>query len=246
MTVVSVHGAEGRMGQLVTELVTGADDLDLAALITEPGGDQPVGAFHPKLPLTGQEHLADVHPAGGVIIDFSLATALAGLLEQGRSAKAGLVVGTTGYSAKQIAELEAYAQSYPVVLAANFSFGIPALHMILKMLARTLPTEFMAEEVETHHRHKLDKPSGTAKWLEQAWHEQRGGDPVPIHSQRLGGVIGEHAWTISDDEETLEITHRAHSRRAFLRGVLPAVRFVAESQSGLYGLPDVLAELGER
>jgi 4-hydroxy-tetrahydrodipicolinate reductase len=66
---------------------------------------------------------------------------------------------------------------------------------------------------------------------------------VATHSLRVGGVVGEHAWTISDEEETLQVTHRAHSRRAFLRGVLPAVRFVYGHQPGLYGLTDVLADL---
>ena len=76
------------------------------------------------------------------------------------------------------------------------------------------------------------------------WRAARGGAEVPTHSQRLGGVIGEHTWTFSDQEETLVVTHRAHSRRAFLRGILPAVRFVAGARPGLYNLTDVLKGLG--
>jgi len=67
---------------------------------------------------------------------------------------------------------------------------------------------------------------------------------VPTHSLRQGGIIGEHTWTFSDQEETLVLTHRAHSRKAFLRGVLPAVRFVSGREPGLYDLGDVLRELG--
>ena len=74
--------------------------------------------------------------------------------------------------------------------------------------------------------------------------QARGGE-VPTHSLRLGEIVGEHAWTIVDAEETLMVTHRAHSRRAFRRGVLPAVRFVAGREPGLYGLTDVLAALAE-
>jgi 4-hydroxy-tetrahydrodipicolinate reductase len=242
MISVTVHGAEGRMGRLVTDLVEAAEDCQLASLITEPSRGRERGTFHPRLPLTGQDALADVVPRGGVIIDFSQASALADLLAAAAAVDARLVIGTTGYNATQREALASYAQDNPVVHAANFSMGIPALQMMLGQLARTLPVEFAAEEVETHHRRKQDKPSGTALLLAETWQEARNCDAVPIHSQRLGGIIGEHAWTISDEEETLVLVHRAHSRRAFLRGVLPAIRFVAKRQGGLFDLTDVLTE----
>jgi 4-hydroxy-tetrahydrodipicolinate reductase len=235
---VAVHGAEGRMGILISDLVSGADDCDLAARITEPGKGRDG--------LIGQDDMAAKLPAGCVVIDFSLAPALDGLLEAGRVLKAPLVIGTTGFTEAQEEKLAAYAGDFPVVRASNFSIGIPALGMLLKLLARTLPGEFDAEQVETHHVTKLDKPSGTARSLASEFEAVRGGDPVPTHSQRLGGVIGEHTWTFSDREETLVLTHRAHSRQAFLRGVLPSVRFVHGHAPGMYGLTDVLQELGNR
>jgi 4-hydroxy-tetrahydrodipicolinate reductase len=243
---VTIHGAEGRMGRLVTELVTAAADLQLAALVTEDERRQPAGVFHPELPLSGQSELAAVHPRGGVVIDFSLAPALDGLLAQADRAEAPLVVGTTGFSPDQEEALAAYAAAWPVVSAANFSLGVPALQMVLRLLARTLPDGFAAEQVETHHVHKRDRPSGTARWLAEAWTAERPGASVPTHSLRLGEIVGEHSWLIADAEESLQVTHRAQSRRAFLRGVLPAVRFVAGRAPGLYGLPDVLADLAQR
>jgi len=246
MIPVTVHGAEGRMGRLVAELVDASPDCRLAALVTEPGRGRPAGHAHPQLALLPQDELAAAHPAGGVIVDFSLAAALPGLLEQASRVDAPLVVGTTGFDDAQLALLRQYARTRPVVQAANFSVGIPALQMVLRLLARTLPADFDAAQVEVHHRAKQDSPSGTARWLAGAWHAERGGAPVPTHALRLGGVIGEHAWTVSDQEETLQLTHRAHSRRAFLRGVLPAVRFVHEREPGLYGLPDVLSDLAAR
>jgi 4-hydroxy-tetrahydrodipicolinate reductase len=109
------------------------------------------------------------------------------------------------------------------------------------LLARTLPPGFGAAQVETHHRHKRDAPSGTARQLAAAWQAARGGETVPIAALRLGGIFGEHAWTLADDEETLVLTHRAHSRRAFTRGVPPAIRFAATAAPGLYGMREVLA-----
>jgi 4-hydroxy-tetrahydrodipicolinate reductase len=225
------------MGQLVTDLVNGTEDVQLAGLVTEPGKGR--GEF------IGQDSMVDRLPEHCVLIDFSLAKALDGLLAEGRKMKAPLVIGTTGFSEAQEIALAEYATEFAVVRAANYSIGIPALGMLLQLLARTLPGEFDAEQVETHHVTKIDMPSGTAAALAAGYEAIRGKD-VPTHSQRLGGVIGEHTWTFSDQEETLVLTHRAHSRQAFLRGVLPAVRFVAQAGPGLYGLTDVLQDLGGR
>lgn len=243
MIQVAVHGAEGRMGRLLTTLVDQSDDMQLIGLVTEPGRTLPVGELHPTLPVIGQDQMSAQLPSGCVIIDFSLAPALTGLLGEGRRLAAGLVIGTTGYSDEQLADLATYTERFPVVKAANFSIGVPALQMMLQLLARTLPGEFTAEQVETHHITKLDKPSGTASHLADVWRQHRGGAVAPTHSQRLGGVIGEHTWTFSDQEETLVVTHRAHSRQAFMRGVLPAVRYVNGRSAGLYGLTDVLQGL---
>lgn len=240
MIPVAVHGAEGRMGLLITDLVASAADMELAGLVSEPGRGKSVGEFHPTLPLTAQDQMGDELPSGVVVIDFSLAVAVDGLLDQGRRLKAPLVVGTTGFSPEQQDKLQQYSREFPVVQASNFSVGIPALQMLLQLLARTLPQGFNAEQVETHHITKLDKPSGTARTLAEAFTQVRGGETPPTHSQRLGGVIGEHTWTFSDLEETLVISHRAHSRQAFLRGILPSVRFVSGRENGMYDLIDVL------
>lgn len=241
MIPVTVHGAEGRMGRLVGELVEAAPDLELVALITEVGRERPVGAFHPSLPLSAQSELAARHPRGGVIVDFSLAPALDGLLVGGAATAAALVIGTTGHDEQQMNALQAYARDHAVVMASNFSIGIPALKLLLEKLAEFLPMTFQPSQVETHHRHKVDRPSGTARTLARAWSSRRGGEEVPTHSLRVGGVPGDHRWIFCDDEEQLVIEHRALSRRAFLRGVAPAIRFVAAAAPGLYTMEDVLS-----
>jgi len=237
---VAVHGAEGRMGVLIADLVAEGKDVNLCGLVTEPGKGQKVGSFHDTLPLLGQDEMATKLPSGCVIIDFSLAPALDGLLEQAEKLKAALVIGTTGYTEAQELLLEQYSKRQPIIRASNFSIGIPTLQMLLQLLGRTLPSGFDAEQVETHHITKRDKPSGTARSLAEGYEGIRGGEPFPTHSMRLGGVVGEHTWSFSDQEETLVITHRAHSRKAFLRGVLPAVHFLTQKEAGLYTLTDVL------
>lgn len=245
MIPVVVHGAEGRMGRHLTRLVEDAADCDLAGLVSEPGRSAPSGDFHPRLPLVPQDTMAESLPVGCVVVDFSLAAALPGLLEACARLEAPLVMGTTGHDEAQLASLAEHARGSCVVHAPNFSIGIPTLKMVLQLLAKVLPEDFDAEQVETHHVTKLDRPSGTAMHLNSAWSEARDGEPAPTHSQRLGGVIGEHAWTFADQEETLVVAHRAHSRRAFLRGVLPAVRFARAAAPGLYDLGDVLQAVAD-
>ena len=194
MIQVTVHGAEGRMGRLVTDLIDATDDLRLSGLVTEIGQDSPAGEFHPRLPLTPQDRLSDVHPPGGVIVDFSLSPALEGLLAGGTATEAPLVIGTTGHDESQMAMLRSYAAERTVVLASNFSIGIPVLKLVLEQLAAILPEGFMPEQIEMHHRHKVDKPSGTARSLALAWEAKRGEGAVPTHSVRVGGVTGEHSW----------------------------------------------------
>lgn len=247
MIQVVVHGAEGRMGKLITELVAAAEDCQLAGLVTERGRGQDIGGFHPTLPLLGQDQMAKELPSGCVIIDFSLAPALDGLILQAVTLEAPLVIGTTGFTNDQKSALNHFATQYPVVHAANFSVGIPALQMLLQLLAKTLPGGFDVEQVETHHSSKVDKPSGTARHLADVYESTRNSAAtVTTHSQRLGGTIGEHTWTFSDEEESLVLTHRAHSRKAFLRGILPSVRFVSDRKPGMYGLTQVLQGLAEK
>lgn len=242
MINVVVHGAEGRMGLLVADLIEQSDDLKLAALVTEPGKNQPAGKFHPELPLIGQDSMVGSIADNSVIIDFSLPSALDGLLGAASSTSAKLVIGTTGYSESQLQSINDYADSHAVVLASNYSIGIPAIGSLIAKLAEMLPEGFMPELTEIHHRHKIDMPSGTAKTLVGKWSDSRNDENVPTHSLRIGGVVGEHKLTISDDEETIEIIHRAHSRKTFLRGIIPAVKFVAEKSTGLFSMEDVLAQ----
>ena len=242
MINVTVHGAEGRMGLLVADLIEQSQQLKLTALVTEPGKNQQTGTFHPELPLIGQDKMSDSIEDSGVIIDFSLPSALDGLLSAASATNSMLVIGTTGYSDSQLQAIRDYANNHAVVLASNYSVGIPAIGSLISRLAEILPEGFMPELTEIHHQHKIDMPSGTAKTLVDKWSDSRSGEKVPTHSLRIGGVVGEHKLTISDDEETIEIIHRAHSRKTFLRGIIPAVKFVNGKQSGLFSMEDVLAQ----
>ena len=158
---------------------------------------------------------------------------------------ASLVIGTTGYDDAQQDQLAAYAAGHAVVHAANFSVGVPALQMLLQLLAahpapgfrRRADRDPPCHEAGPAQRHGAE-PRGD---LGAGPGRRRAADPQPADRGRRG----EHTWTFADAEETIVVTHRAHSRQAFLRGVLPSVRFAARAEPGLYDLGDVLQGLGE-
>lgn len=243
MIDVAVHGAEGRMGQLVTKLIESSANLNLVALITEPDNAREVGDFHKSIALTGQNNMASVLKDKTVIVDFSTAKAFDNLLKYAGESNSPIVSGTTGLTTKQLTAAKEFSTTNPILISSNFSVGIPVVRNLVKRLAKILPNTFMPEIIETHHRHKIDKPSGTAISIKDDFIENNELSDLPIHSLRIGGVIGEHKIVFSSDEETLEISHRAHSRNAFLQGIEPAIDFVTQVDNGYYSMEDALSRI---
>ena len=189
----------------------------------------------------------------GVLIEFTTPEATVEHLSHGLPH----VIGTTGLSEEQLAEVEDATQSAPIVLAPNMSVGVNLLREVVRDLAAKL-IGYDIEVVEAHHRHKKDAPSGTALFLARAAAEGRersleevavygreGYAPrepgeIGIHALRGGGVVGEHRLVFYADGEEVEVVHRALSRRTFADGALRAARFAAGAKPGLYGMADVL------
>jgi 4-hydroxy-tetrahydrodipicolinate reductase len=189
----------------------------------------------------------------GVLIEFTTPGATVEHLSYGLPH----VIGTTGLSEEQLAEVEEAAQNAPIVLAPNMSVGVNLLREVVRDLAAKLEG-YDIEVVEAHHRHKKDAPSGTALFLaraaaegrersleEVAVHGREGYAPrepgeIGIHALRGGAVVGEHRLVFYADGEEVEVVHRALSRRTFADGALRAARFAAGAGPGLYGMADVL------
>jgi 4-hydroxy-tetrahydrodipicolinate reductase len=189
----------------------------------------------------------------GVLIEFTTPEATVEHLSYGLPH----VIGTTGLSEEQLAEVEEAAQNAPIVLAPNMSVGVNLLREVVRDLAAKLEG-YDIEVVEAHHRHKKDAPSGTALFLaraaaegrersleEVAVHGREGYAPrepgeIGIHALRGGAVVGEHRLVFYADGEEVEVVHRALSRRTFADGALRAARFAAGAGPGLYGMADVL------
>jgi 4-hydroxy-tetrahydrodipicolinate reductase len=211
MIRVAVAGAAGRMGEAVCAAVDGAEDMQL------------VGRADPLLAIT----LEDVLPDAEVLVDFTrpdtaLENALA-CLQAGVHA----VIGTTGFDLDALREAAAAQQSHPanVLVAPNFAIGAV---LMMRFAAEASRHMAKAEIVELHHDRKLDAPSGTAARTAELIAEVSGGEPPPIHSVRLPGLVANQEVILGDLGQTLRISHETISRESFMPGVLLAVRRVGE------------------
>lgn len=225
---------------------------------TEQSGASEVGADLGELCGAGKAGVAateDPPEKAEVLIEFTTPEATVEHLAYGKPH----VIGTTGLSDEQRAEVEEAAKSVPLVLAPNMSIGINLLREVVWDLAGKL-AGYDVEVIEAHHRNKKDAPSGTALLLARAAAEGRGQDlddvavygregvsprqegEIGIHALRGGAVVGEHRLVFYGPGEEVEVIHRALSRRTFAAGALRAARFVAGAEPGLYGMKDVLED----
>jgi 4-hydroxy-tetrahydrodipicolinate reductase len=220
---VLLVGAKGRMGKTIIDLATGDQNIDVVAQCDL--GD----------PIESAVKNCDV------VIDFSHADAIEDICRVALQGKRPIVIGTTGHSAEQHRTIEKTAKSLSIVLASNFSIGVNALFALTRDGAEVLGREFNVEIIETHHKMKMDAPSGTAKTLAEIVKQARQSDTsIEIQSIREGEVVGEHTVIFTGPGERLELTHRANSREIFARGALRAAQWIIGKSSGLYTMQDVL------
>ena len=262
MTRVAIHGAAGRMGRNLIAACLEHPDLELAAALEQAGhhalgSDAGVlaGVESIGVPVTDAAHAPDFD----VAIDFTRPEGALSLLAFCREHGRPIVIGTTGFSPEQRAQLGEAARSIPVLLAPNMGVGINLLLGLVEAAARTLGEDYDAEVIEAHHRHKVDAPSGTALGLGEALARGRGraledcavysregqtGEREPgaigFATVRGGDIVGEHTVLFAGPGERIEITHRATSRMLFARGAVRAAGWMAGQQPGLYDMQDVL------
>jgi len=241
---VIVSGALGRMGSVVAEAIREARDMELVAGVEA----HERLSENPGFPLLSG-------PSGAkadVLVDFTRPEVSLAILEDGARAGMGLVIGTTGFTDGQKEMIRKLAKDVPTVLSANMSLGINLMLGLVSEAAGRLPG-YDVEITETHHKHKRDAPSGTARALFESIREARPGmrqvdrrtgaresDEVGIFSLRGGEVFGEHSVYFMGDGEVIEIAHRALSRKCFAAGALSAIRFVAGAEPGFYTMKEVL------
>ncbi|MBI4353763.1 MAG: 4-hydroxy-tetrahydrodipicolinate reductase [Candidatus Omnitrophica bacterium] len=184
--------------------------------------------------------------AGDVLIEFTQPEATMEHVRLAAQLKKAAVIGTTGLSDAQRAEVVQAAKTIPMVLSPNMSVGVNLLFELVQAAAQRLGLGYEVEVVEAHHKAKLDRPSGTAKRLAEllAGSRRQPIEKIPVHAIRAGDIVGDHTVIFAGPSERLELTHRAHSRDAFALGALQAARFLAgKPPAKLYEMRDVLQEV---
>jgi len=251
MIKVIVCGASGRMGQTIGRMVKESSDLELVGGINlKPGSFFGVDIVESK---NAESFIKSARP--DVLIDFTIAQAAVENVKIAARNKVALVVGTTGFTSDQRAEMEkAITGNVPAVISSNFSVGVNIFWQLIRDAGKLLK-EYDIEVIEAHHRNKKDAPSGTAKTILQILEEETGSrkklygregmmerqNEIGVHVIRGGDIVGEHTVMFSKNFETIELSHRAYDRSVFASGALHAARWVVGKKPGIYGMSDVLS-----
>jgi 4-hydroxy-tetrahydrodipicolinate reductase len=260
---VAVAGASGRMGRMLIEAVLAAPDLKLAGALDiagSPALGQDAGAFAGQ--ATGVAITSDLRAGladAQVLVDFTRPEGTMTHLTACRDMGVKLVVGTTGLSDEQKAQVALAAQRTAIVMAPNMGVGVNVLIKLLALAGKALDEGWDVEVIEAHHRHKVDAPSGTALALGETVAAARGTSlkeaavyarqghtgerkrgSIGFATIRGGDIFGDHTVLFAGDGERVEITHKSSGRAGWAQGALRAARFLATRERGLYGMDHVL------
>ncbi len=260
---IAVSGASGRMGRMLIEAIAAADDLQVTGAL-DVAGSPAVGADATAFlgrssgtPITADPRTGLANAQ--VLIDFTRPEGTLAHLAVCRELGVKGVIGTTGFSDAQKAQIAEHAQHIAIVMAPNMSVGVNVVMKLLDVAARALNEGYDIEIVEAHHRHKVDAPSGTALQMGEVVASALGRDlkdcavygregvtgerdpsTIGFATVRGGDIVGDHTVMFAGIGERIEITHRSSSRVTYAQGALRAARFLASRENGLFDMNDVL------
>jgi 4-hydroxy-tetrahydrodipicolinate reductase len=260
---IAVAGASGRMGRMLVEAVQQSPDCELAGALDRaesPAVGQDAAAFLGQ--SSGVNITSDLRAGlanAQVLIDFTRPEGTLAHIALCRELGVKAVVGTTGLSDAQKAQIAAAAQDVAIVLSPNMSVGVNVMLKLLQTAAKALSHGYDIEIIEAHHRHKVDAPSGTALAMGETVAAALGRDlkscavygregitgerdpsTIGFATIRGGDIVGDHTVLFAGIGERIEITHKSSSRAGYAQGSLRAARFLADKPKGLFGMPEVL------
>lgn len=263
MLNIAIAGASGRMGRTLIEGVLRHKDLKLAAALEIPGNNhigKDAGEFAGA--ATGVRITADYNNAlkgCDVLIDFTRPEGTLAHMAACRKHGVRMVIGTTGFSEAQKQAISDAARDTGIVFAPNMAVGVNVTFKLAEIAAKILGDSYDVEIIESHHRHKVDAPSGTAlKFGEvvatalgrdlskvvahgrEGVTGERDAQTIGFHAIRGGDIVGEHTVMFAGEGERVEVTVRSGSRSTYAEGALRAARFLADKKSGLFDMFDVL------
>jgi 4-hydroxy-tetrahydrodipicolinate reductase len=260
---IAIAGASGRMGRMLIETVLNDSNAQLVGALDRPGVEQlgqDAGAFLGK--NTGVKLTDDVERVfadADYLIDFTRPEGTMAHLEAALRHKVKMVIGTTGLSDEQKAQLKQAGEKIGVVFAPNMSVGVNVTLKLLEYAAKHFAQGYDIEIIEAHHRHKVDAPSGTALAMGEVVANALGRDlkdcavyaregvtgerdpsTIGFSAIRGGDIVGDHTVLFAGIGERVEITHKSASRLSYAQGALRAVRFLESHETGFFDMQDVL------
>lgn len=261
---IVVTGASGRMGQMLVRVVSESDRARLVGAVERKGHDwvgRDIGTAMggAELGVTVTDDPLEAFANAQAVLDFTAPEATLEFAALAAQARAVHVIGTTGMSEEQIANLEPASRHAVIVRAGNMSLGVNLLTQLTRRVAEALDEEFDIEVVEAHHHHKVDAPSGTALMLGEAAAEGRGVKLSDVSDRgrdgitgarekghigfsaiRGGDIVGEHDVIFAGAGERIILRHIATDRLVFARGALKAALWGQDKTPGHYDMADVL------
>ena len=248
---------------MLIEAIRDSDDCQLAGALDIPsspaiGNDAAAFLGHASgVPVSADVRAGLAHAK--VLIDFTRPEGTLAHLKVCRELGVAAVIGTTGFSDAQKADIAYFARDIAIVMAPNMSVGVNVTMKLLEMAAKALSTGYDIEVIEAHHRHKVDAPSGTALkmgeviaaalgrnlkecgvYAREGVTGERDLSTIGFSSIRGGDIVGDHTVLFAGAGERIEITHKSASRSTYAEGSLRAVRFLAGRKNGLFDMFDVL------
>lgn len=247
MLKILLSGASGQMGKVISQTVKNKDDLKIVCGFARE-------SYETSFPV--YTSLDDVKEDVDVLIDFSGAGALDSIINYAEEINIPLVLASTGYTEEQESKIHDLSENLPILYSRNMSLGVNVMESIAEKMASML-SDFDIEIIEKHHNLKKDSPSGTAKMLFEAvdkgrnntlneldgrsgFYNERPKNEVGISSIRAGNIVGEHTIIFAGEDEVIELTHKASSKKIFANGALKAASFIVNEKAGLYTMQDVL------
>ena len=251
MTMIIMHGCNGKMGQVITDICKNDPECEIVAGID-------ISDHIKTNPYPVFKMVAECNVEADVVIDFSTATCVDALLDWCKEKRLPLVLCTTALSDETVNKVMLYSKEVAILRSANMSVGINMLLKELKNVASLLaPSGFDIEIVEKHHNQKIDAPSGTALALADSINESLGNEynyvydrtvkrekrsqkEIGISAVRGGSIVGEHEVIFAGRDEVITITHTAYSKAIFANGAVQAAKFLAGKPAGLYDMSQVI------
>ena len=252
MLKIILAGANGKMGQVITRLVS---DMDDACIVAGVDINDSVANDYPVY-----SDIFDINEQADVIVDFSHPMCLESILKYARKNKMPAVIATTGLGENHKEFINEAAKEIAIFFSANMSLGVNLIIDLAKRAAKLLEGDFDIEIVERHHRQKIDAPSGTALAIadelssvltqtpayvydRHSQRKKRSNTEIGLHSVRGGTIVGDHEIIFAGTDEVIEIAHHASSKEVFAVGSVRAAHFIYNKKAGMYNMTDLVSSL---